>query len=177
MQAQAGGRIVLTSSAAIFGSPASLAYGAAKASLLGLGRSLAASGSAQNIMTNVLVPTAATRLTERFEPDAFMAWFNENFRAEQVAPVAAYLCHESCQLNGEILSVTGGRIGRVRLMETWGDVGDSASVEEVQRRLPTVLAQTEHFFPDSPSSRSLAIAERMGFVSGTKTDGFTNPGT
>lgn len=160
---QGGGRIVLTSSSSIFGSPASLAYSTAKASVLGMGRSLAAAGGAHNILTNVVVPTAATRLTTRL-PASELKWLNDNFRADQVAAVVGFLCHEECQLNGEFITSTGGRIGRVRLLETLGDIGENSTIEEVQERMPAVISQTDHFFPTDPRSRSHKVAHLMGFV-------------
>jgi NAD(P)-dependent dehydrogenase (short-subunit alcohol dehydrogenase family) len=164
LRAQGGGRIVLTSSAAIFGTPNSLAYGTTKASMLGMGRSLAASGANENIFTNIILPTAATRMVDRFPPSAFMDWFRENLRTQQVAPVVAYLCHVDSALNGEILTIAGGRIARVRLLETMGDIGLSATMEEVRERLPAVFEQEAHFFPQDPPSRSAIIARSMGFI-------------
>jgi len=160
---QGGGRVVLTSSASIFGSAASLAYATAKASILGMGRSLAAAGEPHNIRTNVVLPTAATRLTTRL-PAAELKWLNANFRASQVAALVGYLCHEECQVNGEFLSATGGRIGRVRLLETLGDIGENSTLEEVQERMPSVMSGVDHFFPTDPRSRSRKIAQLMGFA-------------
>jgi len=163
MLEQGRGRVVLTSSASIFGSATSLAYATAKASVLGMGRSLAAAGQSHNILTNVVVPTAATRLTTRL-PAAELRWLDDNFRASQVAALVGYLCHDDCDVNGEFLTATGGRIGRVRLLETLGDIGENSTIEEVHSRMPSVMSGEEHFFPTDPRSRSRRIAQLMGFA-------------
>lgn len=162
MRDQGGGRIVLTSSAAIFGSQV-LPYGTAKASFLGMGRALAAAGLPHNILTNVILPTAATRHTTRFPPSAFMNWFNETLRAERVAPTVAFLCHNACQLNGETISIAGNRIARIRILETLGQLGQNASIEDAQKCIDAVMSEQSYFFPDNPSARSMRMAEIMGF--------------
>jgi NAD(P)-dependent dehydrogenase (short-subunit alcohol dehydrogenase family) len=170
MRAHGGGRVVLTASAAIFGTPRSFAYGTAKASMLGLCRSLAATGISHNIFTNVIVPTAATRLISRFPQSAFLDWFKENLQPEKAAPVVAYLCHESCKLNGETIAVAGGRISRIRILETLGQIGNGASIEEIRDLMPAVMAEETHFFPADPPSRSMKVAELMGFVNAESDD-------
>lgn len=164
MKRQGGGRIVLTSSAAIYGTPNSLSYGTTKSSMIGMGRSLAASGAGDNIFTNVLIPTAATRLIDRFPQSAFMDWFRANLKTEQAAPLVGYLCHDESTLNGEILTVAGGRISRVRLLETMGDIAQNATIEEVRDRVPNVLNQEDHWFPDSPPLRTAKIASLLGYT-------------
>ena len=39
-------------------------------------------------------------------------------RAEQVAPILAWLISESCTQNGDILVCGGGKLSRARMMET-----------------------------------------------------------
>jgi NAD(P)-dependent dehydrogenase (short-subunit alcohol dehydrogenase family) len=169
MREQGGGRIVLTSSSAIFGS-SSVAYGTAKASLVGMGRSLAAKGAAHNILTNVILPAAATRLTARWPASPFTNWFNESAGVEKIAPVVAHLCHEACRLNGEMIAVTGGNIGRVRMLETFGQLGASTSIEDVAGRMPSVMSEESHFFPTDPPTRLMLIAEHMGYVNADADD-------
>lgn len=170
MRSQGGGRIVMTISSAIYGASGSLAYCTAKSALLGFGRSLSIDGARDNIHTNMLAPTAATRMTERFPPSKFVTWFNETLLVEKVAPLVAYLCHDSCTLNGETLAVAGGRIARIRTLETLGDIGANETIEEVRDRLPAVMDETEHFFPIDPPTRSMKIAELLGYDVGDNDD-------
>ncbi|MFD2577790.1 SDR family oxidoreductase [Novosphingobium colocasiae] len=164
-----GGRIVLTSSAAIWGTANSLPYGTAKSSMIGMCRSLAKSGAEDNILTNVIIPTAATRLTDRFPQSPFMDWFRENLKNRAGGPDRRlFLCHDESKVNGEILTVAGGRISCVRLIETIGDIGQNATIEEVRDRMPSVLSQEEHWIPESPPWRTAKIAELLGFAGSTE---------
>ncbi|XP_037073219.1 LOW QUALITY PROTEIN: peroxisomal multifunctional enzyme type 2-like, partial [Pollicipes pollicipes] len=93
------GRIVLTSSAAgLFGNFGQANYSAAKMGLVGLGQTLAVEGQKHNIVTNVLVPAAASRLTE----SVFPTEFQRLLRPALVAPVVALLCHADCPASGAV---------------------------------------------------------------------------
>lgn len=162
MKQQGGGRILLTSSSALYGSARYLAYSAAKSSFIGLGRALAWEGEPLNIFTNVLVPSAATRLNPRDAPSAFNDWYRETLRSEKIAPVAAYLCHASCRYNGEIVAVSGERIARIRVQESVGDIGPSKTIEDVADRMAAAMGGEEHFYPKDTRARTEMIGVIMG---------------
>lgn len=63
------GRIIMTSSnSGLYGNFGQANYSAAKAGLVGFMNTLAIEGSKNNIHTNTIVPTAASRLTEDIIP-------------------------------------------------------------------------------------------------------------
>lgn len=91
------GRIIMTSSnSGIYGNFGQANYSAAKMGLVGLANTVAIEGLKNNIHCNVIVPTAASRMTEGILPDIL---FNE-LKPQLIAPVVAYLCHESCEDSG-----------------------------------------------------------------------------
>jgi hypothetical protein len=61
---------------------------------------------------------------------------------EQVAPVVAYLAHESCPLNGEVLSASGGRVARAFVAVTPGIWSDGLTPEVVAARIDEIVDQS-----------------------------------
>ena len=136
------GRVVLCASPiALSGSPGFGHYAAAKAALIGLGRTLAVEGADHGVTVNVLSPVANTQAAE---PDNdFRRWYAETFRTDHVAEALAWLVDERCTVSGEIFSVGGPRIARIATVEAEGYVDDGArfSSESVRSRFPEVLEQ------------------------------------
>lgn len=66
------GRVILTSSnSGLYGNFGQSNYSSAKLGLVGLANTLAIEGARKNIYTNVIVPTAASRLTEDILPPGY----------------------------------------------------------------------------------------------------------
>jgi NAD(P)-dependent dehydrogenase (short-subunit alcohol dehydrogenase family) len=119
------GRVVLTTSASVFGSD-TVAYASAKAGVIGLGRSLALAGKLNGIRVNIVAPFAAGRMARgpmSVEADP-----------AQVAPLVAFLVHEDCPVTGEVYAAGCGRFARWFLAENEGIVDPHASVETVRAR-------------------------------------------
>ena len=119
------GRIVMTTSSGIFGLPTNMSYATAKAGVIGLTRSLAVAGAAHGISVNLIAPAAMTRMAGGGGPAAMTP--------ELVAPMAAYLAHESCPVNGEMYAAGAGRFARLFIASTAGYVhaGTDATIEDV----------------------------------------------
>ncbi|XP_006010793.1 peroxisomal multifunctional enzyme type 2 isoform X2 [Latimeria chalumnae] len=117
MKNQKFGRIIMTSSAAgIYGNFGQANYSAAKLGLLGLSNTLAIEGKKYNIHSNTIAPTAGSRLTQTVMPQDLL----DALKAEYVAPLVLWLCHESCQENGSLFEVGAGWIGKLRWERTLG---------------------------------------------------------
>ncbi|XP_062854978.1 peroxisomal multifunctional enzyme type 2 [Trichomycterus rosablanca] len=119
MKNQKFGRIIMTSSAAgIYGNFGQANYSAAKLGLLGLANTLAIEGKKYNVHCNTIAPTAGSRLTETVMPPDLV----ESLKAEFVAPLVLWLCHEECQENGGLFEVGAGWISKLRWERTLGSI-------------------------------------------------------
>jgi NAD(P)-dependent dehydrogenase (short-subunit alcohol dehydrogenase family) len=125
------GRIVMTTSAGLFGLPTNTSYATAKGGVVGLARSLAVAGRRHGILVNCVAPAAMTRMAgpAADESDPAMA-------PGLVAPLVALLAHETCPVSGEIYAAGAGRFARVFVGVTPGYVhapadGPGPTIEDV----------------------------------------------
>jgi hypothetical protein len=56
-----------------------------------------------------------------------------------VSPAAAYLAHESCTLDGEVLIAGGGQVMRLCPIVTAGITKEALSVEDVAENLSAIM--------------------------------------
>ncbi|KAI1900244.1 hypothetical protein AGOR_G00048000 [Albula goreensis] len=119
MRNQKFGRIIMTSSAAgIYGNFGQANYSAAKLGLVGLSNTLAVEGRKYNIHSNTIAPTAGSRLTQTVMPPDLL----ESLKAEYVAPLVLWLCHDQCQETGSLFEVGAGWIGKLRWERSQGSI-------------------------------------------------------
>ena len=143
------GRIVNTVSEAMLGGITQLSsYGAAKGAVFGLTRNLATEGLPLGIRANALAPRAFTRLsashsdalaTEMSLPKEAMDQINASMPPELCAPAAAFLAHESCPLNGEVLQAGMGGVARIAVVCGKGISSSSVTAEEIAERIGEVM--------------------------------------
>ncbi len=143
------GRIVNTCSEAMLGmSPKNTSYGGAKGGVFGFTRTLALEAGRHGIRVNAVAPRANTRLSgpsvmahvydvpeEVFADGNTMA----PFRPELVAPVAAFLAHESCELNGVVLVAGAGQVMRMAVLQNEGFTKDDLTPEDIVDNLDRVM--------------------------------------
>ncbi len=145
------GRIVNTCSEAAFGMvPKNTSYGGAKGGVFGFTRSLALDARRHGILVNAVAPRASTRLSDTKvlahvydAPEETFGEVMEGFAPEFVAPAAAYLAHESCQLNGEVLVAGGGQVLRMAILQTQGFTSPTLTLEELAANLDVVMDMTD----------------------------------
>lgn len=103
-----GGRILMTSSTSgLFGNFGQTNYGAAKAGIAGMARSLYLEGSKYGVNVNVIAPTAWSRLTE----DIFDEAVKDQLAPEKVAPMVVWLCTDAAKdITGRTWLVAGNRV-------------------------------------------------------------------
>lgn len=156
MREQKYGRIINTASAAgLYGNFGQANYAAAKLALVGFSSSLAKEGARRNIHTNTIAPLAGSRMTETVMPPDLV----QALKPEYVAPLVAWLTHESCPENGGVFEVGAGWISKLRWQRSPGVLfplrgggdGDGFGPEDVQKKWEEIV-DFEHGDPDYPES-------------------------
>ncbi|KAB5535336.1 hypothetical protein GE09DRAFT_1143456 [Coniochaeta sp. 2T2.1] len=106
------GRVINTASAAgLFGNFGQANYSAAKLAMVGFTETLAKEGLKYNIISNVIAPIAASRMTETIMPPDLLALM----KPEWVVPLVAVLTHKSnTSETGAIFEIGGGHIAKLR---------------------------------------------------------------
>ncbi len=149
MRVQDYGRIINTASAlGAFGAPDALPYVTAKAGIIGLGRAASLDNCDCNIRINTICPVAYTPMAKPYF-DAHPDLDTSRLDSEAVSPVVTYLAHDMCELNGEVLSVAGGRVARIFTATVPGFVSKDLTAEEVANSLRTVMDSKEFSIPGS----------------------------
>jgi len=121
------GRVVLTTSAGMFGLPDNIGYATAKASMIGMAKSLTVGRRDANININCIAPNAVTRLGARTPAEqAAQEAMAPMMDPALVAPMVAYLAHESCDVSGEAYVAGAGRFARLFVGVTPGYVHGAA---------------------------------------------------
>ncbi|KAJ3370085.1 hypothetical protein GGF31_004702 [Allomyces arbusculus] len=111
------GRIINTSSAVgLYGNFGQTNYSAAKAGIVGLSSTLALEGKKNNILVNTIAPNAGTRMTATVLPPEMV----EALKPEYVAPLVAFLAHESNSCSGGIFECGSGWAAAVRWQRSGG---------------------------------------------------------
>ncbi|XP_012286538.1 peroxisomal multifunctional enzyme type 2 [Orussus abietinus] len=139
------GRVIVTASlSGLYGNFGQANYSAAKMALIGLANTLAIEGGKYNINTNVIVPTAGSRLTE----DVLPPDFHTLLKPELIAPIVLWLCHDDCKESGSIIEAAMGWAGKYHLVRASGcvlrqNITDSVTPEDVRNNWTTVTDMTD----------------------------------
>ncbi|MDG9724352.1 SDR family NAD(P)-dependent oxidoreductase [Streptomyces sp. DH41] len=158
------GRIVLTTSSGMFDLDNNLSYAAAKAGTIGMARSAKLAGEPHNIKVNLIAPAAMTRMGGG--PDADDAEPVEgmlHMPAAAVAPMAAYLAHESCPVSGEVFTAGADRFAHLFLASTEGYVHQDglATVEDVAANWDPINDEKDYYVPTDLMSWSGAFLKHQ----------------
>ena len=145
MREQGYGRIVMTSSpAGLYGNFGQTNYSSAKMGLVGFARAIRHEGARKGVHANVIAPTAATRMTE-----GLLGTLADDSQPEDITAVVAYLCHESCELNGEVLACAAGRVARVFVAATPGYFKRDITADDVAANIDQIMAEDGYAVPES----------------------------
>jgi NAD(P)-dependent dehydrogenase (short-subunit alcohol dehydrogenase family) len=168
---QGYGRVVLTTSSALFGAPGLVAYATAKGGVVALARSLAAGAAAgpADLRVNVVAPAAETRMVDDPElrsrsnlPPRDASVPRDPARsADEVAPLVALLAHERCPCTGRIFSAGGGRVAEILLAETAGLVRPGADPEALLAGWDAIVDRAD---PAVPASTAEYVTQREAHI-------------
>ncbi|MEO0032920.1 MAG: hypothetical protein RIS94_2678 [Pseudomonadota bacterium] len=159
MREQGYGRILMTTSpTGMFGNFGQANYGAAKAGLAGLTKTLYLEGAKYNVRVNTLMPVAATRMTEDILPEeAFKL-----FAPENVVPAALYLVSDDAPSN----AVIGAGAGVYHSI--WTTMNEGVLLPPAERTVEGFAAQwsgitdrTRDFVPGSGGEQAQMIIEKL----------------
>ena len=168
MAARGYGRIVMTTSSGMFGLPNNTSYATAKAGVVGLARSLATAGAPHGIKVNLVAPAAMTRMAgpaadHGGEADA------GPMAPHLVAPLVAYLAHETCPVTGEMYAAGAGRFARMFIACAPGYVhpdggsgdGPGPTVEEVAANWAAINDESGYRVPADLPAWSAAFLSHL----------------
>jgi NAD(P)-dependent dehydrogenase (short-subunit alcohol dehydrogenase family)/putative sterol carrier protein len=162
MRQKGFGRIINTgSSSGLYGSFGQVNYSAAKMAMHGFSQALAKEGEKRNIRVNTICPLAASRMTETVLPKEVLA----NIQPEYVAPLVAYLCHESSEETGGLFEVGAGYVAKLRWQRTAGKLFalKDFTVENVAKNWETITDfEKDATFPTSNLEFMEVISQNFG---------------
>jgi NAD(P)-dependent dehydrogenase (short-subunit alcohol dehydrogenase family) len=162
MVEQGYGRIVMTTSTGMFGLPNNLAYATAKAAVIGLTRSLTTEGAAHGIKVNLIAPAAFTRMAGQPGEDANPPG-SPQMAPGLVAPIVAFLAHETCPVSGEIYAAGAGRFARIFIASTEGYVHTASepTIEDVAENWATINDESGYYVPADLTDWSAAFMAHL----------------
>jgi NAD(P)-dependent dehydrogenase (short-subunit alcohol dehydrogenase family) len=148
MVAQEYGRVVMTTSTGMFGLVNNVGYATAKAAVIGMTRSLTVAGRPHGIKLNLVAPSAWTRMAGAVDTPTQSV--PRQMEPELVAPMVAYLAHESCEVSGEIYLAGGGRYARLFIAATPGYLPpepSEATVEDIAENWAAINDESGYYVP------------------------------
>ena len=161
MRDQGYGRFVFTSSGSgLFGLANQANYASAKAGIVGLSSVIALEGAEHGIRSNVIVPTATTRIVAGMRPEDIserdMALASRGDLTielpggpEFVTPIVMYLASEGCDVTQQIFSASSGRFAASSPRSP-----GAGTARSTNRRQPKRSATTWTRSATAPSTRS-----------------------
>ena len=153
LKAAEKGSIVNTASEAVIGHiPKSSDYAGAKGAVFSFTKALALNLGHEGLRVNAVAPRGNTRMSTPevlahvydMPADNFRSEFFDNMRPEYVSPAVAFLAHESCPLNGEVI-VCGGLLAmRLCILETKGlTFSGGVTPEDLAENLDALMDPTD----------------------------------
>jgi len=158
MRQQKYGRLIfISSNSGVFGSFGQANYATAKMGVIGLSHSLALEGRKSNILSNALVPTAGSRMTQTVMTDEMV----NLLKAEYVTPMVVYLASKENTETGKLFEAGAGWYGQIRQYRSKGAVIPDASVENVRDNWAKITDQKGAVSYDSSAEVTAALLQAL----------------
>lgn len=178
MRARGYGRMLFTGSAsAMFGHAWQANYAAGKAAMLGISNVIALEGSAYGIQSNVILPTAMSRLGGEMNPGYMeIPEFAKSVESADFStsdgrvvpqfntPLALYLVSEACKATHGVYSANSGRYARVRICAAEGWVAPKGSIAP---SLEDIAAHFDQVSELGDFSEPMTVYEEVKVVAAT----------
>lgn len=162
------GRLIMTASAAgLYGNFGQANYSSAKMGIWGLASTLALEGQKRNVLVNTIAPVAGSRLTETVLPADMVA----ALKPEYIAPLVAYLCHESNQSTGQLYELGAGWVTRLRWERSKGaffPLNQPFTPEKIAAQWQTINDFTDAEHPTSVQDAFAPIMQNLATAGAAK---------
>src|SRR5205807_7085176 len=121
-------------------------------------RSITTAGAAHGIKANLIAPAAMTRMAGPAADEG-----SKEMSPDLVAPMVAFLAHETCPVSGEIYAAGAGRFARIFIAQTEGYVHPEPqpTVEDVAQNWPTINDETGYYVPEDLNGWSAAFMAHL----------------
>ena len=155
------GRIVFLSSATgIYGNFGQANYAAAKLGMLGLAKTIALEGAKSGINCNCVAPFGATSMNSANFPEALKKAINPDY----IAPLIAFLSHQSCEESGSMFEASAGSFKKIRFERSRGlnlDPREGAiTVDQIAESWSQIVDFSESEYPKSMAESLRIMYER-----------------
>lgn len=128
--------------------PELTSYGAAKGAIWAFTRNIVTEGPEFGIQANAVAPRALMLLSlDGRDPSEVGDSLLARMDPDLVAPVAAYLAHESCTLNGEVLVAGGGDVFDITPVVSQGIAKDHLTIEDVAEHVDAIMSTADAKVP------------------------------
>ena len=158
------GRIVHTTSGALFGAPGQSNYSAAKGGIVSLSRAIAVEGTRYGITSNCVAPLAHTRLS-----GGAFGELADVLAPENVSPLVVFLASPSTTVTGEVFSAGGGRFARIFTAYTPGvhlDPTRPISADDIEASLDQILDVASFTIPNNSSEEVIELMTALATAAG-----------
>lgn len=155
------GRIVFLSSATgIYGNFGQANYAAAKLGMLGLAKTIALEGAKSGINCNCVAPFGATSMNSANFPEALKKAINPDY----IAPLIAFLSHQSCEESGSMFEASAGSFKKIRFERSKGlnldPREDVVTVDQIAESWGKIVDFSESEHPKSMQESLRIMYER-----------------